>query len=372
MGRQPTVHKNLPKRMRARKQRSGKIYYYYDTGATPRVEIPLGSDYVLAVRKWAELEGDRTDRAAKLVTFKYVAERYTVEVIPTKAPRTQRDNLIELEYLYEFFNDPPAPLDDIQPIHIRQYMDWRVKKAKEQLLAKNKERVDRGLKPLPVTGKEGQVRANREKALFSHIFNMARNWGLTNAQNPCAGIKGYSESGRDVYVEDEDYRAVWEVADQPTRDAMDLAYLTGQRPSDTLGYQDGDIKDGFLMVKQGKTQKKLRMVIEGELKALIDRIKARKESYKENKVVFTQLIVNEDGEKFTLHALQQRFDKARELAGVDKKTFQFRDLRAKAGTDKADSSGDIRQAQRQLGHSSVTMTETYIRNRKGDKVKPTK
>lgn len=371
MGRKPTKNTNCPPRMRPREQRSGKTYYYYDTGETPRREIPLGDDYVLAVRKWAELEGDKTNRAAKLVTFRYVAERYMREVIPTKAPRTQRDNLTELDYLYAFFDEPPAPIDDIEPVHIRQYMDWRVKKSNEQILAMNVSRAERKLKPLKITGKEGQVRANREKALFSHIFNMARNWGLTSAQNPCAGIKGYSESGRDVYVEDAEFKAVWDVADQPTRDAMDLAYLTGQRPSDTLGYDETDIRDGSLLVQQGKTGKKLRMEIVGELAALIDRILARKRSY-EKKVVFTQLIVNEKGEQFTLHALQQRFDKAREIAGVDKATFQFRDLRAKAGTDKADSSGDIRQAQRQLGHSSVTMTEAYVRNRKGDKVGPTK
>jgi len=34
--------------------------------------------------------------------------------------------------------------------------------------------------------------------------------------------------------------------------------------------------------------------------------------------------------------------------------------------------GDIRKAQRQLGHKSVTMTEHYVRKRRGDKVEPTK
>ncbi|CAI8900122.1 hypothetical protein EMIT0215P_30355 [Pseudomonas serboccidentalis] len=52
--------------------------------------------------------------------------------------------------------------------------------------------------------------------------------------------------------------------------------------------------------------------------------------------------------------------------------FQMRDLRAKAGTDKAESSGDILQARDQLGHTTVVMTEQYIRNRKGKKVMPTK
>lgn len=37
----------------------------------------------------------------------------------------------------------------------------------------------------------------------------------------------------------------------------------------------------------------------------------------------------------------------------------------------AASAGDIRQAQLQLGRATVTMTEHYVRNRKGAKVTPT-
>ncbi len=55
--------------------------------------------------------------------------------------------------------------------------------------------------------------------------------------------------------------------------------------------------------------------------------------------------------------LRRRFDIAREAAGVAKPQFQMRDLRAKAGTDKAESSGDIMQAKDQLGHTTVVMTE---------------
>jgi integrase len=51
--------------------------------------------------------------------------------------------------------------------------------------------------------------------------------------------------------------------------------------------------------------------------------------------------------------------------------FQFRDLRAKAGTDQADTT-DIRTAQQQLGHKSIKTTEIYVRARKGQKVKPTR
>jgi len=39
---------------------------------------------------------------------------------------------------------------------------------------------------------------------------------------------------------------------------------------------------------------------------------------------------------------------------------------------KAESSGDIMQAKDQLGHTTVVMTENYIRKRIGKKVTPTK
>lgn len=356
MGRKRTKHLNLPPRMHARVQRSGKVYYYYDQGGKPRREIPLGPDFVMAVKRWSELEMDRGSPHVDLITFRYAAERYVREVLPTKAPRTQSDNLKELDWLYRFFDNPPAPLDQIQPVNIRQYMKWRVQEVQNRMREQGKE----------VCGDEGQVRANREKALFSHIFNMAREWGLTNQSNPCQGVKGYSESGRaDVYIEDSVFQAVWKVADQPTRDALDLAYLTGQRPADTLKCDERDIRDGVLYVRQNKTSRKLRILIEGELAAVIKRIRARKRGYK---VSSTALIVNENGEQLTREAFRYRFDKARRLAGVVWEEFQFRDIRAKAATD----TEDLAHAQKLLGHASREMTEHYVRPRRGELIKPTK
>ncbi|MCY1380743.1 hypothetical protein D9M69_685900 [compost metagenome] len=102
---------------------------------------------------------------------------------------------------------------------------------------------------------------------------------------------------------------------------------------------------------------------------MIERIKARKTGHK---VRATRLIVTEDGTPMTASMLRGRFDKAREAAGIPKSAFQLRDLRAKAGTDKAEASGDILQARDQLGHTTVVMTEQYVRNRKGKKVTPTR
>lgn len=359
MERNNLKNKNLPPRVRARKQRSGRIYYYYDTGGRPRKEIPLGPDYIAAVQKWAELERERAPTGLSgLITFRKAAQRYVREVLPTKAARTQADNLKELEYLYEYFED--APLSEIEPHHVRLYFTWRKEKALEYY-AKNPNRK--------VPDNPGHVRANREIALFSHIFNFARETGLTSLPNPSAGVRKNRERSRDVYVEDDLYQKVWTEADIPTREAMDLAYLTGQRPGDAVRMDERDIRDGFLFVTQNKTDQPIRMQIIGELKILIERIRTRKRQYK---VISTRLIVDEKGRALSQSAIHQRFTKARKAAGIDLESFQFRDLRAKAGTDTADTSGDIRNAQKQLGHKSVVMTETYIRARRGEKVNPTR
>lgn len=343
MGRKVTRNFNLPAGMRARHRKSG-THYYLDTGAAPRKEIPLGKDYVLAVQKWAALTVSNKPRS-DLITFRYAAERYQRDVLPGKATRTQKDNLREIAKLYEFFDAPPVALDDIAPMNVRQYLDWR--------------------------GLTAKIRANREKALFSHIFNYARDKGLTSKPNPCAGIKGHKETGRDIYIDDNVYKAVWDAAEEPLRDALDLAYLTGQRPADVLKLSRADIKDGALWIDQNKTGKKLRISIEGELAIVLQRINGRK-------VTGLYLINTKQGSQMSAITLRSSFDRARvkaasavpELADSIK-AFQFRDLRAKAGTDTEEVFG-MNAAQDQLGHTTPTMTAHYVRHRRGKLVKPTK
>jgi integrase len=335
MGRKPTKNKNFPPGMRARHR--GKVtYYYYDHGGRPRREESLGTNFVLAVKRWSEIEQAEMPKMLA-PTIKDALDAYMRDVLPTNAPSSQAAKLVQIGLLKEFFDG--APLDDIEPMHVKQYMHWRHKRAVEWYQSNNR----------PAPSSAGYIRANRDVEVLSHMFNFAREIGMTKAANPCLGIKVNKESGRDVYVEDDIFRRVYKLADQPTRDAMDLAYLCGQRPQDTLNYDERHIRDGLLHIDQGKTGKKLRMEVLGELKAVIDRIRSRKAAYK---VVSTALVVNEKGQRMLLDTLQRRFRDARRAAGVKDGDFQFRDLRAKAGTDKTDSTGDIRQAQKQLGHTS--------------------
>lgn len=69
----------------------------------------------------------------------------------------------------------------------------------------------------------------------------------------------------------------------------------------------------------------------------------------------------------TVSALRSDFDKARELAGIDKNTFQFKDIRAMAADFYAQKYG-IKKAQSVLHHSNENMTRHYLRDQKGDKI----
>ncbi len=288
----------------------------------------LGRDRAKALLLRARLERGLPDRSIK--TFEAIAQRYGLEVIPTKARRTQVDNLKELERLRAVFGR--MQIDGIKPHHVRGYMDKRGERAK--------------------------ARANREKALLSHVFNKAREWGYTDATNPCQGVKGFKETGRDRYVSDAEFLAVWAQADQTLRDAMDLALLTGQRPADALKIKREDLRDGALWIVQNETKAKRAIELTGELAALVNRINARPRL-----LLSAWLIQDDDGRPLGTFGLRSRFDKARRAAGVE---FQFRDIRAKAATD----TGDLAHSQKLLGHRNRDMTEHYVRSRVGERVSP--
>ena len=73
----------------------------------------------------------------------------------------------------------------------------------------------------------------RQKALLSHIWNCAKAWGITDKDNPCRGIKGFPKKGRNTYIEDDLYQAVWQAADETL---LDFAYLTRQGRSHPVLY----------------------------------------------------------------------------------------------------------------------------------------
>lgn len=348
-------NRDLPPRMlrRVRTLKSGKqwVGYYYDGRDEngKRIEIPLGTDLDVAKIEWAKLDRKSVPKITRLLGD--VFNRYERDVIPGKMPRTQKDNLLSLRQLRAAFSD--APIDAITPQIIAQYRDKR----------------------------SGKVRANREISLLSHIYNMAREWGVTERENPAAGVRKNKERPRDFYAGPEIWNAVYDRAASELRDAMDLAYLTGQRPADVLIMRAADCDDKYLQVAQGKTSKKLRIELRSgdqvnHLGLLVERLLNQR---KTRGVRNPYLINTQNGRAVTASMLRLRFGDARKsaieyaleredrLLAEQIRQFQFRDIRPKAASEIT----DLSHASRLLGHTDKRITETVYR-RVGEIVKPTR
>ena len=209
------------------------------------------------------------------------------------------------------------------------------------------------------------VRANREIATLSHVFNMAREWGITTKENPCQGVRKNREKPRDYYANDVVWAAVYSKAPQELKDAMDLAYLTGQRPADVLMMRKDDVEGGYLLVQQNKTGKRLRIRVNSDGEAnslgkLLHQIAERN-----SKLVTSYLIVSKTGRRMTATMLRKRWDEARESARTNAMlekdsvladkiaAFQFRDIRPKAASEIT----DIGEASLLLGHTEGDITQ---------------
>lgn len=342
MGRVPTKNLALPPHMRKR-VRGARVYYFFDTGERPRREISLGSDFILALGKYAKLAVVAGPIAN--VTFGDAIRRYMAEEFPDLAKNTQHTYASDVKHVLAAF--AAAPIEQVRPMHINQFLSDHA---------------------------DHKTTANRCKRLISTIWNHARGWGYTDTPNPCIGIKGYSLKKRTVYIDDELFSAVYAHASAPLKDAMDLAYLTGQRPADALSMTDHDIINDHLIVTQYKTKQPLRITITGRLAELVERIRARKETHK---IVTAALLTNMHGKRLTAPALRNQFKKAKAAATAQDpaiaaaiKAFWFYDLRAKAADDTSDERGD-QAASDLLGHESVKTTQRHYL-RRGKIVAPTK
>jgi len=306
----------------------------------------LGRTLPEAHREWAK----RIEAADSATTIGALLDRYQLEVIPTKAPSTQRQNLLAMKQLRIVF--AAMNLDDIIPRHVYLYVDKRPAKTS----------------------------AHREIEVLSHAFTKAVEWGYVD-RHPFLGqvaLKG--EKPRTRYIED------WEVIEflsiTPRRVAgsilavqayIRLKLLTGMRRGDLLRLTMSDLKDDGIHVTPHKTAnttgKRLIIVWSDELR---EAVALAKESRPLKLSPF--LFCNRRGECYfdELTGRAGGWDSMwvgfveRVLAETKvKNRFTEHDLRAKCASDAA----TLEHAQALLGHANSSLTERVYR-RKAQLVKP--
>lgn len=325
MGRRRKHDKHLPQRV----YHKHKGYYFV---TLENKWIRLGSAYGEAMRAWAELVAQPQSAS----TMNDLFDRYMREVAPTKAPVTYKGNQREMQPLRVFFGRMRP--SEVEPIHVYQYLDER--------------------------GKLARVRANREKALLSHVFSMAIRWGLLR-DNACKNVKRLSEKPRDRYVEDWELQAFVNTAPELIRQYVAFKYLTGLRQGDILKLRLDALRDDGIHVVTGKTGRRLIIEWTGDLTYVLDHVRALR-----TKIKSVYLFSTRQGQPYTsdgFRSIWQRAMKKAMESGVIKERFTDHDIRAKSGTD-ADASG--LDAQALLGHEDAATTRRYIRHKQAHKVAP--
>lgn len=328
-------------RSHTRRRKSGKVVTYYFYDRRPEPDIPLGSDYDQAVKRWDEIHNKAPRIAGTLMeAFK----KFEEEVLPGYKTVTRNGYGWSLARLKPAFGT--ATWDATKLQHLAKYLEKR--KAKTQ--------------------------ANREMSLLSLTWNRARLWGMTDLPFPAAGMERSkwknAEKPREVEVTDELFSAIYAQADQTVRDCMDLATATGMRLTDcrTIPMPRGTV----LSLRASKTGKAADFDIEQSpvLQTLVERRKTSKATH-------TMLLTSKTGKQVSARMLRDGWDEARSkaaekaaqagdtaLAAAIRKLY-LRDMRKRA----ADLAPDLDGASELLQHSSKRVTQIHYRS-KAPKVRP--
>lgn len=328
----PKTSKYPKLRTHIKRGKAGQVWtsYWYDMRGTGKPDIPLGSDYQEALKKWDEVHNDRPRIAG---TLEEAFRKWEQEELPGHKEETRKGYTRHLAKIRPVFG--PATWDAVSGKDIYGYLQKR----------------------------SAKTQGNREMALLSVIWGKARVWGMVEAPFPLyrSGKWKHKESKRQVEVTDEAFDAIYKHADAVLRDAMDLATATGLRVRDVLGLRLSDVRGTRLVVEANKTGKRVEFDLSASavLPAIIERRKQAKAPHL-FLLTFGDRIVTE-------RMLRDRFAEARDKAAkeVPEVAGMFmRDCRKRA----AQLADSLQEASRLLQHSSTALTASVYRG--GEKVKP--
>ncbi|KXS55164.1 MAG: Phage integrase family protein [Marinobacter sp. T13-3] len=293
--------------------------------------IKLGTEKKEALKRYAELMGNLSEESGMSKLF----NRYEAEVIPGKAPRTQKDNLKELKQLRAVFHKMhPA---EVTTMHCQQYLDIR--------------------------GKSSKTQANHEIALLSHIFRKAMQWGVVD-RNPVKGVEKHKIKARDRYVEDWELDEFLKEATPFIKAWVDVKLMTGLRQGDLLALPLNALREDGIAIKSRKTGRKGFIPWSPALRKAINELKAC------NPKQGMTLVCDRSGKPLSESAFQNRWravmNDALEKAELSER-FTEHDLRAKHATDVDEAGGD---ATANLLHDDKRTTEAYLRSKKAIKIVP--
>jgi len=199
------------------------------------------------------------------------------------------------------------------------------------------------------------VAANREIAFLSVCFSWAVERDLLKT-NPCKDVRRNSEKARTRYVTDNEYAAVYHLADgwMHVQCAMEFAYLCRMRLCEVLDLRQSHITDTGLIIRRRKGSRDNITTWTPRLRAVI--IRTATLPTPAIKTGDFYLVRGQKGDRLTesgFETLWQRLMAKAVASGIER--FTFHDLKAKGVSD---TEGDKQKAS---GHKSPQMVAVYDR-----------
>lgn len=335
MGRYKDKNKHLPPRMRLINGRYYWVGHKIDphTGKSERPTEPLGGEYIVALMKYREIEGDpqSSNTVASMID-------HFIATHPSKSERTLKEYGKLATRLKKALAGFSAA--EVKPKHVRLILSTT--KSKSQ--------------------------ANHLVVLLSSAFNKARGDGIYDGPNPCDGITRHHIKGRTRKPTAEELVKLAE-GHGVMPIACELYSLIGVRVADVRLMELAQLEEHGIRVQPAKTKNNTAVELFFEwtpaLRACVARAKLlrRRQGCK-------YLFCNRDGEPYTHNGWTSlwRAHRKRTKVGQD---LQLKDLRRGALAAKKAAEGTD-AAKEFAGHASVTTTEGYLKGVTTVRVKPTR
>lgn len=315
MSRPRTTNKHLPKYVTI----IHGSYWFRPPNAEPQKLARVGDESTMYTKMAEFFRESPTEDTGLLIDY---FDKYEREVVPTLAPRTQKDYHRHLNILREHFGRKFKHPDDVKPRDVGRFLD-----------------VDKG-----------KIQRVRVTAVLSAIYSkMVGKWYVAE-RNPCRDVERHKNPPRDRYITDEEFAAVYEIMPPRHQVAMDLALLTGQRQGDILKLKWDDVLEDGVTFRQSKTGQGRHILYTPALKAALTRARKLLPMIPREYVVRTKKGTRYTSEGF--RSVWQRYMTTAVNKGLIKTRFTFHDIRAKTVSD----TDDVDMAQLRAGHTSKAMT----------------
>lgn len=336
----PKKSKHPKLRVSVKRGKAGQVWtsYWYDMRGTGKPDVALGTDYAVALQRWAEIHFEAPRIAGTLEEAfrgweqRGIAARIDGRPRSAETIRGYRKCLAALRPAFQ-----AAEWHEVTLPVLRAYVERRSAKG----------------------------RARQEMQVLGVIWAWARLEGLTALPWPGDGMAHSGWKGaagvRQVEVPDDVFGAIYAAADDTLRQFLDLATATGLRGQDVCALTLGNVRDGRLIVDANKTGKRAEFDLAGSILApLIERRRAMRGP--------EHLFLIAAGRKpVSYRAIVERFHVARAKAAAEVPACAdvwLRDMRKRA----AQLSPDLAAASKLLQHSSTSTTRRHYRS--GDKLRP--